>query len=281
MALKGAAWLLQDAERLAAWRTMIDADLLVSAEQFELMPSLLSELGYVPDRRPRRFFGTRRFQAHFHLVPHRRGDDPFMIEVHRHLGWRPRILPTEMMFANQLRIAQGLSVPAPWCAALHAIVHWQIQHDVFHKGESRSSGNVKNGLEVARFLAREDIDWPSLAVYAKGVGIQNEFEAGVGLATELFGVELPREVVASGIGSDRLVFCLAARSSPARRRMLLQKARIAALWRCDRAMYRVHLRTKNPILLSASLWGHRMIHLPIITILWAGVAITSLRIGQD
>ena len=81
-ALKGAAWILEDETDNAAWRWMIDFDVLVDAEEFDRMPALLGRLGYEPASE------SKRYRNNFHHAPYWRPNIPITIEVHRHLGWR-------------------------------------------------------------------------------------------------------------------------------------------------------------------------------------------------
>jgi hypothetical protein len=276
MALKGAAWVLEDPSEFAAWRAMIDLDLLAPEAQFSQVPALLGELGFRPVQRRRRFFGTRRFAGHFHHIPYRRAGDPFTVEVHRHVGWDPRILPTATMFEHSRSVAPGLSIPAPWSAALHAIAHWQVQHDAFRRGEPQTIGGVKCALDVARFLKRTDVDWFALAAYAQSVGLTRPFEAGVGLAAELFAINPPAGVVPDEVGARRASFLEEIYSSPAYRWRIARRARISAVWDCARPMYRLHLHTRNRAARFIALWSLRFLRLPLVMYLAAGLAAAAL-----
>jgi hypothetical protein len=181
-----------------------------------------------------------------------------------------------MMFANQFQIAPGLGVPAPWCAALHAIVHWQIQHDGFLSSESRGVRNIKCGLDVARYLTSEKVDWVALAAYATSVGIKDEFKAGMNLAAQMFGIELKQEAMTDRTGPGSLAFYRSARLSPEKLWIIRRKAKISAHWRCERVLYRIQLRTRNQIMLAAGLWLHRFLRLPIIAFLWTDLAVATL-----
>lgn len=275
MALKGAAWLLQDGENLAAWREMIDVDLLVAADRLNDMPRLLTELGYQPEERRRRLFGTRGFRNHFHLIPFRRPAATYSIEVHHHLGWEVDLLPPGVMFENERKLAGNLSVPAPWCAALHAIVHWQIQHDAFQRG-SATVGDIKCAYDLARFLRQDEIDWNRLAAHADELAIRKQFEAALTISTGLFHVKAPSGMTHAATG-DPIERFFEVRASPWKRWIERRRARISSLWKCERAMYPVRLRTKDPILLGLAMGWMRTIRLPVTAFMLAGLGMELVR----
>jgi hypothetical protein len=148
VALKGCQWLVEDTETLAAWRWMLDIDVLVEPANYRTMPAVLAELGWAapPDRG--RLFGRRRADSHYHLPPYTRGSLPVFIEVHRHIGWRPNMLPTELIFAQRRSVAPGLAVAEPWHAAFHSLMHWQVQHG----GLRRLQAPLRNVFEFVRYL---------------------------------------------------------------------------------------------------------------------------------
>jgi hypothetical protein len=53
--LKGVSWILEDQSDYAAWRSLIDCDVLVDAGHFEEMPVLLRGLGYEPASQSKRY----------------------------------------------------------------------------------------------------------------------------------------------------------------------------------------------------------------------------------
>jgi hypothetical protein len=238
IAVKGAIWILEDEAGAAAWRSMLDIDLLVQPENFDIMATVLTELGYAPLRVPQEFFGWRRFGGHFHLVPYRRGEDPFFIEVHRHLGWRPDFLPTELAYETRRRVGCGLALPAPWFAVLHALIHWQVQHDGFHRGFSP----LKEILETARWLSRADVNWDVVASHVHGLGLAREVDAAIAFATELMGVCAPSQLKPSERGRAHVARCLRLRVSPARAWLADRRGRLRALLRRDKLGYRSGLR---------------------------------------
>lgn len=271
VALKGCNWILEDRDGSAAWRWMLDIDLLVAPEHFELMPSLLAELGYSAIPIDRKFFGRRRFRGHFHLPPHTRTGIPTFVEVHRHIGWRPCLLPTELIFAHRRSVAPGLSLAVPWCSAFHAIVHWQIQDD----GLRRLTSPLRKIFEVARYLQRADVDLDRLAHHAKSVGAIRELDVAVAFATELFDVRVPALLLPSETARRHVARCLAVRDSPSRMWLAWERGRVIALWQCDRAMYSVFLRGAGPAATKAALWAHRLVRLPAL----AGRAVYTALAG--
>jgi hypothetical protein len=152
--LKGAAWLIEDDAGCAAWRQMIDLDVLVHPEQFDVMPDLLRDMGYSPASE------AKRFRDNFHHAPYRHPRLAGTLEVHRHIGWRHHLLPCEALLADSRPVAPGLLLPSPWVRAFHAIIHWQIQDH----GGSRGTLPLKDVVDVARFLHRNDVAWATLSV---------------------------------------------------------------------------------------------------------------------
>src|SRR3984893_8268251 len=203
-ALKGAAWVIEDGDNAAAWRSMLDMDVLVDAKRFDHIPSFLDRLGYV------RLSNDARYDINFHHAPYARSDGVAMIEVHRHLGWRPRLLAPGIIFDRARPVAAGLLLPAPWCRAFHAIIHWQIQDF----GISRATMTLKDVLEIDRFLARSDIDWAALAAHARAVRAMHACEAAVALAGNLFGTPCPREIQLSAFGRGPVALAFLRKASP-------------------------------------------------------------------
>jgi hypothetical protein len=260
VALKGGHWILEDAEGLAAWRWMIDVDILVEPANFEAMPAVLAELGYdaVPGRHP--FFDRRRSRFQYSLRPYIRGGLPMAVEVHRHAGLRPNLLLTELMFAQRRVVAPGLAVAQPWCAAFHAVLHWQVQDG----GLRRLTSPLQKALEVARFLERADVDLDRLAKHAERVGARRELDVAVAFATELFGVRVPAGLGPSEAAHRHVARCLAIRDSPARVWIARERGHVLAMWDCKRARYRLFLRGAGPAHTTAALLPRRLIRLPLM-----------------
>jgi hypothetical protein len=260
VALKGGHWLLEDAAGLSAWRWMIDVDILVEPANFDAMSGLLAELGYVaaPGRHP--FFDRRRARFQYSLQPHVRGGLAVAVEVHRHAGWRPDLLPTELMFAQRRVVAPGLAVAEPWCAAFHAVVHWQVQDG----GLRRLTSTLRQILEAARFLERADVALDRLAKHADRVGARRELDVTVAFAAELFGVRVPAGLAPSEAARRHVARCLAIRDSPARVWIARERGHVLAMWDCKRARYRLILRQAGPAVTTATLWPRRLIRLPLM-----------------
>jgi hypothetical protein len=181
------------------------------------------------------------------------------------------------MFANQLTVAPNISVPAPWCAALHAIVHWQIQHGAFQNGTAASVSDVKCALDIARYLKREDIDWAALANYATSVGVRDEFQTGIGFAAELFHTRLPSDSAESSMGQRRLERYIDFRAFPGQSWISRRRARIMSVWACERAMYRLRLHNWSPVFLTLTQWCLRLVCLPFLAYLVGGLVIATFR----
>ena len=254
LALKGAAWLVEDAANAAGWRSMLDIDVLVDRHRFDAAPALLERLGY------QRASNAKRFDNNFHHAPYRRSGSDVTIEVHRHLGWRHHLLSPEIVFANAKYIAPGLLQPAPWCRALHALIHWQIQDC----GLSRGTIPVKDILEVARFLARADVDWSSVLAQADAVGARKACMAAIVLARELLAAPLPQGFTLGPDAKKHLERALARRSSPISTWLATEMWRAGTLWRCEKIMYRRFLRGATPPTVLAAVWLGRLSRLPYL-----------------
>ena len=105
-ALKGAAWVIEDGDSAAAWRSMLDMDVLVDAKRFDDIPSFLDRLGYV------RLTNDARYDVNFHHAPYARSDGVAMVEVHRHLGSRHRLLAPDRRAPQMGRQAGFAVVPS-------------------------------------------------------------------------------------------------------------------------------------------------------------------------
>ena len=262
VALKGAAWLLDDPANAASWRSILDIDVLVDPRRFDEMPALFGQLGYW------RISNSARFHHNFHHAPFWKPHAPCTIEVHRHLGWRHQLLAPELIFSAAKRTAPGIFQPAPWCRAFHAIIHWQVQDCGF----SRRSVPLKEVLEVARFMARSDVDWPNLVAHAHSVGALRECEAAMALAAELLSAAIPAELKSGALGKRHLARALAQRSSAMSSWLATELWRAGTLWRCEKVAYRAFLRGATPASVSARLWMGRVIRLPILAARIAAIA---------
>jgi hypothetical protein len=272
LALKGAAWFTEDAIGAAGWRSILDIDVLVDQRHFEAVPALLQRLGY------QRASESRRFHVNFHHAPYGRPGTDVTIEVHRHLGWRHHLLSPEIVFASAKYAAPGLLLPAPWCRALHAIIHWQIQDC----GLSRCTTPVKEILEVARFLARPDVDWTSVLAHAGVAGASKACTAAIVLASELLAAPLPQRFALGSDASKHIRRSLARRSSPISTWLATEMWRAGTLWRCEKIAYRRFLCGAKPPTIAAAVWLGRAARLPYLTARGLTIAAryVDLRIRQ-
>jgi hypothetical protein len=270
-ALKGAAWIVEDAAGCAPWRTMIDLDVLVAPEQFEAVPALLAEMGYALAST------SKRFKDNFHHAPYRHPSIPVTLEVHRHIGWRHRLLPCEIVLAGAQAIAPGILLPAAWMRAFHAMIHWQVQDH----GHSRGSLPCKEILEVARFLARSDVDWAALSAHAARVKVLEPCAAAVAAASELLAAPVPRELPSGATAQRWLKRALTRRASPLRTFVATEIWRAGTLWRCEKVAYRCALRGVSPSVIPIAVWRARVLRLPLLAVRAVRIAMQALaRYGR-
>jgi len=275
VALKGARWIIEDTGGLAAWRSMLDIDLLVRVENHSAMRGILEHLGYRSTRRERNFLGQSRFAGHYHLVALRRGNQPFSTEMHRHIGWQPDLLPTELIFAASRAVAPGLRLPCPWHAALHAIIHLQIHHYGYQLGFHR----VADGLDISKFLGRDDVDWAAATAHAARVGIEREFAAAIATVTELFGAPAPPGFRASESTRNFFAKALLPRESRLAAWQAKQHQRIIRLWHDHRFLYRANLREAGPVATRIGLWALRVRRLPFLISHLASITLLQAAIS--
>ena len=266
VALKGAAWVIEDEADCAPWRQMIDVDVLVDPRQFDAIPSLLERLGYTVASR------SQRFKDNFHHPPYRHPGIPVTVEVHRHTGWRHRLLSPETLFAGARPVAPGLCLPVPWTRAFHAIIHWQIQDH----GASRGTLPLKELVEVARFLARSDVDWTALSLHATQVSAAELCEKAVSGAAALLGAAIPREIVPRAAARCWIARSVTRRASPLSTWLATQVWRAGALWRCEKVAYRLALRGSRPSVIVLAVWGARIVRLPVLAVRAAGITLAAI-----
>jgi hypothetical protein len=267
-ALKGTAWVVEEGDNAAAWRSMLDMDVLVDAKRFDDIPLFLDRLGYV------RLSNDARYDINFHHAPYARSDGVAMLEVHRHLGWRHRLLAPGIIFDRARPAAAGLLLPAPWCRAFHAIIHWQIQDF----GISRATMPLKDVLEIDRFLARSDVDWAALAAHAGAVGAMGACEASIALAVDLFGASRPDAVPLRAFGRRHVALALSRKASPWRTWLAREKWRAGTLWRCEKLAYRYGINGAHPATIHAAVWAGRLVRLPYLFVRAVGIIARALTI---
>jgi hypothetical protein len=267
-ALKGAAWILEDEAECAAWRWMIDLDVLVDAEAFGRIPALLGRLGYKPVSQ------AKRYRNNFHHAPYGRPNLPATIEVHRHLGWRHELLAPEIVFGSARAIAAGLWLPAPWCRAFHAIIRWQIQD----RGWSRGLIRLKDVLEVARFLSRADVDWDRLAAHGRAVGGLEACQAAVGIAAELLGATIPSALTPERTARRHIERALLIHASASRTWFATEIWRAGTLWRCEKVAYRLAVGGARPTRIRIAVWAARLVRLPILAARLLAILLRGVRL---
>jgi hypothetical protein len=265
-ALKGAAWLTEDAAGCAPWRWMVDLDVLVHPVQFDAVPQLLERMGYV------KASNSKRFNGNFHHAPYRHPSIPVTLEVHRHIGWRHHLLPPDTLLTGARPAAAGLLLPAPWTRAFHAIIHWQIQDH----GTSRGILRLKDVVEVARFLARADVDWATLAAHADAVGAVEACKFAIAGAATLLGAPTPPQIAPDSAAKRWVARSIARRASPLLTWLATQMWRAGTLWRCEKIGYRCALHGIKPAAIVVAVWGARIVQLPLLAVRATGIAVRAL-----
>jgi hypothetical protein len=251
-ALKGAAWIVEDAEKAAEWRWMIDIDLLVEEPYFDRIPQFVERLGYLQAS------NNKRFRANFHHAPYIRPNGPATVEVHRHLGWRHHLLPPRLLFDGAQPIAEGVVLPAPWCRAYHAIIHWQVQDF----GMARATMRLKELIEIDRFLRRSDVDWGAVAAQARSAGTVEACEAAIALTVAHLGAPSPAQIPMTEFGRRHVILASVRKSSPWRTWFAREKWRTGTLWRCEKIAYRWAVRGAGPVAVGIAVWVGRLVRLP-------------------
>lgn len=276
-ALKGGAWALEEGEDAAAWRWMIDLDVLVDAPSFDRMPSILERLGY------QRISDATRYNDNFHLAPYAKPNGLVTVEVHRHLGWRHELLPPDVVFAASRPAADGLVLPASWCRAYHAMIHWQFQD----LGVTRATIALKEMVDVDRFLRRADVDWAALVAQARSVNALKACEAAIALTSALFSSPCPATIPITEFGRRHVALALTRKASPWRTWLAREKWRAGTLWRCEKIAYRAALRGAGPHGVRAAVWLARLVRSPgllvrALGLFWqAAQMLVSLRRGDQ
>jgi hypothetical protein len=265
--LKGAAWVMEDGESFAAWRTMVDIDLLVDEANYQAIPALATEIGYRPASE------ARRFRENFHHAPFWRDGCPASVEVHRHLGWRHQLLAPETMREGATLVAPGLYLPRPWCRAIHAIIHWQVQNF----GLSRASSPLKEILEVTRFLGRADVEWDRLAEQARTVAVEHACGAAVALAATVMNAPAPPALALDGRDFRHARLALRRRASPWRTWLATEIWRAGTLWRCQKIAYRLTRRGWPGSAIHMALALHRTVRAPLLLARIVGIVAKAGR----
>jgi hypothetical protein len=264
--LKGGAWIAEDAVSFASWRQMIDLDVLVHPDQFDSSRRLLEKLGY------KAASDTKRFEDNFHHAPYRHPTIPVVVEIHRHLGWRHLLLPPRLIFEGALPMAPGLQIATPWIRAYHAILHWQIQDH----GISRQSLPLKELVEIARFINRSDVDWPSLLSHAGKVDTLSACERAIASVNTLMNITTAEEIGLKQNSQRWVMQSITRRRSPLATWFAREKWRVGVLWRCEKTEYRCSVLGMNPSKIALRVWTARIIRLPILFFRAAGIPVRAL-----
>src|SRR5581483_7853621 len=220
--MKGAAWVLEEGEAAAPWRWMVDIDVLVDPDRFLTLASFMERLGWRP------FVGGKSDGVSFQ-APYANANAPCLVEVHRHLGWRHTLLAPRAVFQSARTVAPGLLLPAPWCRAFHAIIHWQVQDS----GLSRALIRPKDMIDIDRLLRRDDCDWEAVVAQARAAGMMSACEVAVALTTTLMGSPWPLALPATAEGEAHVARALGRRSSAMQSWIAREKWRGGTLWRCE------------------------------------------------
>jgi hypothetical protein len=194
------------------------------------------------------------------------------LEVHRHLGWRHLLLPPEILLADARAVAPGLLLPAPWARAFHAIMHWQIQDH----GGSRRTLPLKEVLEIARFLARTDVDWAALSVRAELLRVGDECTQAIASAALLLNASVPGEIALQPASERWVARSIARRASPLGTWLATQIWRAGTLWRCEKVAYRCALRGMKPAAIHRAVWGARAVRLPLLAVRAIGITMGAV-----
>lgn len=272
VALKGIAWVVEDPSGFAGWRTMRDVDILINETHAGAMAEIVSDLGYQAVERPHRWFGTRQFRNHFHLIPYTHASVPALFEIHKHLGWRHNLLPVATVFRHAGRGRDGILLPAPWCRAFHAIIHWQVQEG----GYSRANMPLPDMLDVARFLDRDDVDWAAIVNQARVSGTRKQCEAAIALASKQLGAPVPPAFVLSANAARHVPRAVMRRAVPERTRFATDLWRVGRLWRLEKDAYRLFARGAPQPVIPAIISMQRIILLPMLVVRMIGVAVGEL-----
>jgi hypothetical protein len=158
---------------------------------------------------------------------------------------------------------------------LHAIIHWQIHHYGYQLGFHR----VTDGLDIARFLGRSDVDWGALAAHVARVGVRREVDAALATVTELFGAPLPRQFQLSTDAQKYLAKALQTRESRLLTWQAKQRQRIERLWHDHRFVYRSNMRNANPTVTRIGLWALRVRRLPFLISHVASIALLQTAVS--
>ena len=154
----------------------------------------------------------------------------------------------------------------------HAIIHWQVQDH----GGSRGTLPLRELVEVARFLARPDLDWGALAAHAARVEAVASCELAIASAVALLDARMPPRLIPGSAAQRWVTRSLARRDSPLGTWVATQRWRAGTLWWCDKVRYRAALQGTRPAFTALKVWGARFIRLPLLAVRATGIALQAL-----
>jgi Uncharacterised nucleotidyltransferase len=171
-----------------ARRSYGDLDLLVRQRDIRRATELMSAAGYTPAV-PLSAIDSGKIPGQYLFS---KLDSKLIIELHndRTLRYFPRGLPLEEFFARQIRVKlDAREVPA---LSLEDELVLICIHGAKHFWE-----RLMWIADVAALVSRQtDIDWERVADSAKAVGSERMLHAGLRLASDLLGAQLPGKVQA-------------------------------------------------------------------------------------
>ena len=182
VALKGAAFLLNDGANAAAWRFSQDLDILVPADAVEPAAKILIAMGYAESGLP------YRPEDRHHYPPLIHADGETVVEIHGRLAPEPDfpLLPAGRVLdgAEPARADTAIKVPHRDDRLIHLIAHAQC-NSLRYKRRFILLRDVCDLMElVARTDDAERLDWETIHGRFAEAGLQPEL-AGFLAAAEL------------------------------------------------------------------------------------------------
>jgi hypothetical protein len=197
MLLKGAA-LVPDWYQDPGLRPMCDLDLLLAEDALPTADAILRELGYEePGSLSTR---ERRVPAgHHHWPPLLDSGGVVAVELHHHLGPRDRFLGFELdgMWSRARPAVRGAApcvVPSPEDQVIHTSLHFLGHHLARTYG---ALGQLRDiAVVVSGAGAGESLDWDLVLREGARHDVTGSLALVLSVVAELFGIHMPREVLA-------------------------------------------------------------------------------------
>jgi hypothetical protein len=123
---------------------------------------------------------------------------------------------------------------------------------------------VTDGIDIARFLSRADVDWDALTAHVARVGLRRETDAALATITELFGAPLPSQFNIPADAQRYVEKALQTRESRLLGWQAKQRQRVERLWHDHRFVYRSDMRKTHPTITRTGLWALRVRRLPFL-----------------